>query len=70
LKVIVKKKDYSLAVHRNRIKRWVRDIFQKHLLRSGYVVVIRAGFLETGYKDIHNEFNVALENFLNEEQGK
>ena len=70
LKIVVKKKDYSLAVHRNKIKRWVRDIFQKHLLARGYVVVIKAGFLETGYKDIHNEFNVALENFLNEEQGK
>ena len=27
-------------------------------------MVIRAGFLETGYKDIHNEFNAALKNFL------
>ena len=55
-------------MHRNKIKRWVRDIFQKHLLARGYVVVIKAGFLETGYKDIHNEFNVALKNFLTEEQ--
>tara|TARA_Y100001958_G_C20756650_1_gene238557 strand:- start:137 stop:478 length:342 start_codon:yes stop_codon:yes gene_type:complete len=68
LKIVVKKKDYSLAVHRNKIKRWVRDIFQKNLLKRGYVVVIRAGFLETGYKDIHNEFNSALKNFLAEEQ--
>jgi len=55
-------------VHRNKIKRWVRDIFQKHLLSRGCVVVIRAGFLETGYKHIHNEFNAALKNFLTEEQ--
>ena len=55
-------------MHRNKIKRWVRDIFQKNLLKRGYVVVIRAGFLETGYKDIHNEFNTALKNFLTEEQ--
>jgi len=55
-------------VHRNKIKRWVRDIFQKHLLNRGYIVVIRAGFLETGYKDIHNGFKSALEKFLTEGQ--
>ena len=65
---MVKKKDYSLAVHRNKIKRWVREIFQKRLLNNGYVVVIRAGFLERGYKDIHNGFNLALEKFLTEGQ--
>ena len=65
---MVKKKDYSLAVRRNKIKRWVRDIFQKKLLDRGYVVVIRAGFLETGYKKINNGFDSALEKFLTEEQ--
>lgn len=65
---MVKKKDYSLAVHRNKIKRWVRGIFQKNLLSMGYVVVVRVGFLETGYKEIHNEFSSALEKFLTEEQ--
>ncbi len=65
---MVKKKDYSLAVHRNRIKRWVRDIFQKNFLNRGYVVVIRAGFLEEGYKKIQNGFNPALEKFLTEEK--
>ena len=55
-------------MHRNKIKRWVRDIFQKHLLNRGYIVVIRAGFLETGYKDIHNGFKSALEKFLTEGQ--
>tara|TARA_B100001989_G_scaffold250075_1_gene226539 strand:- start:526 stop:738 length:213 start_codon:yes stop_codon:yes gene_type:complete len=69
LKIIVKKKDYSLAVHRNKIKRWIRNIFQKKLLNGGYVVVVRAGFLETGFKDIHNGFDSALEKFLTEEQG-
>ena len=57
-------------MHRNKIKRWVRNIFPKHLLKRGYIVVIKAGFLETGYKEIHNEFNTALKNFLNEEQDK
>ena len=65
---MVKKKDYSLAVHRNKIKRWVRDIFQKNTLNKGYVVVVRTGFLETGYKEIHNEFKSALEKFLTEEK--
>ena len=55
-------------MHRNKIKRWVRDIFQKNMSTRGYVVVIRAGFLETGYKDIHDQFNAALKNFLTEEQ--
>ena len=68
LKIVVKKKDYSLAVHRNKIKRWVRDIFQQNTLNKGYVVVVRTGFLETGYKEIHNEFKYALEKFLTEEQ--
>jgi len=65
---VVKKKDYSLAVHRNKIKRWVRDIFQKNTLNKGYVVVVRTGFMEIGYKEIHNEFKTALEKFLTEEQ--
>ena len=55
-------------MHRNKIKRWVRDIFQKNTLNKGYVVVVRAGFLETGYKEIHNVFKSALEKFLTEEQ--
>ena len=55
-------------MHRNKIKRWVRDIFQKNMLTRGYIVVIKAGFLETGYKDIHDQFNAALKGFLTEEQ--
>ncbi len=55
-------------MHRNKIKRWVRDIFQKNMLTRSYVVVIKAGFLETGYKDIHDQFNAALKGFLTEEQ--
>ena len=55
-------------MHRNKIKRWVRDIFQKNMLTRGYVVMSRAGFLETGYKDIHDQFNAALKDFLTEEQ--
>ena len=55
-------------MHRNKIKRWVRDIFQKNMLTRGYVVRIRAGFLETGYKDINDQFNAALKDSLTEEQ--
>ena len=51
---MVKKKDYSLAVHRNKIKRWIREIFHHSGLNGGYVVVVRFGFLEMGYKKVKN----------------
>ena len=41
-----------MAVHRNKIKRWIREIFKKNLLSKGYVVVVRSGFLEAGFKNI------------------
>ena len=62
---MVKKKDYSLAVHRNKIKRWIREIFHHSGLNGGYVVVVRFGFLEMGYKNIVNEFNPVLKKFVN-----
>ncbi|MDC0061809.1 ribonuclease P protein component [Pseudomonadota bacterium] len=64
LKIVVKKKDYSLAVQRNKIKRWIREIFNKNLLNNGYVVVVRSGFLETGFKNISSDFQTALDNFV------
>ena len=62
---MVKKKDYSLAVHRNKIKRWIREIFHQSGLNKGYVVVVRFGLLEMGYKNIVDEFNPVLKKFVN-----
>tara|TARA_B100001559_G_C16352876_1_gene553547 strand:- start:594 stop:794 length:201 start_codon:yes stop_codon:yes gene_type:complete len=62
---VVKKKDYSLAVHRNKIKRWIREIFHNSDLNKGYVVVVRLGFLEMGYRNVFNEFNPVLKKFVN-----
>jgi ribonuclease P protein component len=68
LKIVVKKKDYSLAVQRNKIKRWIREIFNKNLLSYGYVVVVKRGFLEAGFKNISSDFDIALDNFVNRQQ--
>ena len=68
LKIVVKKKDYSLAVQRNKIKRWIREVFRKNLLSHGYVVVVRRGFLETGFKNVSSDFQAALDNFVNKQQ--
>ena len=54
-----------MAVHRNKIKRWIREIFHCNDLNGGYVVVVRFGFLEMGYKNIFNEFDPALRKFVN-----
>ena len=54
-----------MAVHRNKIKRWIREIFHHSDLNVGFVVVVRSGFLEMGYRDIFNEFNPALKEFVN-----
>ena len=62
---MVKKADYALAVHRNKIKRWIREIFHRSDLNGGYVVVVRFGFLEMGYRNIFNEFTYALKEFVN-----
>ena len=53
-----------MAVHRNKIKRWAREIFRKRLLGGGYVVIVRRGFLEIGFKNISYDFNVALDDFV------
>ena len=65
IKIIVKKKDYPLAVDRNKIKRRVREIFKQGYKSNGYVVVIGPGFLKKGYEDISIVFKGALDNFLN-----
>ena len=62
---MVKRKDYSLAVHRNKIKRWIREIFHQSGLNEGYVVVVRFGLLEMGYRNIVDEFNPVLKKFVN-----
>ncbi len=65
---MVKKKDYSLAVHRNKIKRWIREIFHHSGLNGGYVVVVKFGFLEMGYRDVFNEFNPVLKKFASKKR--
>ncbi len=65
---MVKKKDYSLAVHRNKIKRWIREIFRHSRLNGGCVVVVRFGFLEMGYRGVFNEFNPVLEKFASKKR--
>jgi len=57
-----------LAVQRNKIKRWIREIFNKNILGQGYIVVVRRGFLEAGFKNISSSFRVALDNFVNKQQ--
>tara|TARA_B100001113_G_scaffold275875_1_gene230429 strand:- start:7108 stop:7287 length:180 start_codon:yes stop_codon:yes gene_type:complete len=57
-----------LAIHRNKIKRWIREIFRKCLLGDGYIVVVRSGFLEVGFKKISCDLGLALDNFVNSSQ--
>ena len=49
LKIIVKKRDYSLAVRRNKIKRWV-ERFLKAWFEKGVCCGCKEGFLELGFK--------------------
>ena len=55
-------------MHRNKIKRWIREIFRKSLLGEGYVVVVRKGFLNAGFKNVSCDFRSALDNFVNTPQ--
>ena len=55
-------------MQRNKIKRWIKEIFKKNLLSHGYVVVVRRGFLEAGFKNISIDFQAALDNFVNKQQ--
>ena len=55
-------------MHRNKIKRWIREIFRKSLLGEGYVVVVRRGFLNAGFKNISCDFESVLDNFVNSPQ--
>ena len=52
IKIVIKKKDYPLAVSRNKAKRWVREILKQHGLNKGFVVVVRSGFLDLGFHEI------------------
>ena len=52
IKIVIKKKDYPLAVSRNKAKRWVREILKQHGLNKGFVVVVRSGFLDLGFHKI------------------
>ena len=55
-------------MQRNKIKRWIKEIFRKNLLSHGYVVVVRRGFLETGFQNISSDFQAALDNFVSKQQ--
>ena len=55
-------------MHRNKIKRWIREIFHHSGLNGGYVVVVRFGFLEIGYRGVFNEFNPVLEKFASKKR--
>ena len=46
----------------------LREIFRKRLLGEGYIVVVRRGFLEIGFKNISYDFNVALDDFVNNQR--
>jgi len=39
------------------------------LLGEGFVVVVRGGFLEAGFKNASCDFGRALDNFVNNSQG-
>ena len=52
IKIVIKKKDYPLAVSRNKAKRWVREILKQHGLSKGFVVVVRSGFLDLGFHEV------------------
>ena len=53
IKIVIKKKDYPLAVSRNKAKRWVREVLRKHSLGKGFVVVVRVGFLDLGFNEVN-----------------
>jgi len=38
------------------------------LLGSGFVVVVRRGFLGAGFRNISSDFQAALDNFVNKQQ--
>ena len=63
IKIVIRKKDYPLAVSRNKAKRWVREIFRNHHLGQGFVVVIRSGFLDLGFQENSKQANQPLEDF-------
>ena len=52
-------------MHRNKAKRWIKEIFNKGYESNGYVVVVRQGFLQKDYADICIDFQNSLDNFVN-----
>ena len=52
-----------MAVRRNKIKRWIRNIFKLHSLNGGFVVVVRSGFFERGFNNMSEELGGSLEAF-------
>ena len=63
IKIVIKKKDYPLAVSRNKAKRWVREILKQHGLSKGFVVVVRSGFLDLGFHGVDGLIEGPLLNF-------
>ena len=53
-----------MAVSRNKAKRWVREILKKHGLNKGFVVVVRAGFLDLGFHEIDQLIKEPLLDFI------
>ena len=56
-------------MHRNKAKRWIKEIFNTGYESNGYVVVVRQGFLQKGFADICVDFQNSLDNFVNNVNG-
>ena len=55
--------NFSYTINKKE-KKTVWAIQIKNLLNNGYVVVVRSGFLEMGFKNISSDFQTALDNFV------
>ena len=51
---IIKKKDFSLAVTRNRLKRRIKNILKDLGFDHGLVIICKPGADKFGYKDLKN----------------
>tara|TARA_B100001063_G_scaffold239901_1_gene264124 strand:- start:696 stop:926 length:231 start_codon:yes stop_codon:yes gene_type:complete len=70
LKIVVKKKDYSLAVRRNKIRRWIKEIFRKSSVCGSFVVVVRRGFLEMGFEAAFTVIEPSLNSLIIDSENK